>query len=297
VDNTNWFIGDKGGVYINNGTSPFIAGAGNNVRSVKSFGGTVYALQQASSSVINTPISIASGATLFPLDGFSQDGAVLDFYMVQSGANGSTYDTAYYIDGTNTTSGAIYKYYLTQNFDSDTGQQLWAFAGSANTADGGDGLCAATNASGGVDLYYTTGSGGMAGNSLIKVHDSAPNNTTISLDSPLTLYTAAPQATLKGVAFAPLSSATTAIVITPFAITSGSMRIVGSGASAAAQFSFTNAPGLSFSILATNNLTAPKAMWPVVGTALESPAGSGQYQFTDPNPATHSPRFYILRQP
>ncbi len=86
-------------------------------------------------------------------------------------------------------------------------------------------------------------------------------------------------------------------VITPLNITAGSMHITGSGASAAAQFTFTNAPGLSFSILATNNIAATIANWPVIGTAVENPAGSGNYQFTDPNPATNSTRFYILRQP
>jgi hypothetical protein len=60
---------------------------------------------------------------------------------------------------------------------------------------------------------------------------------------------------------------------------------------------FTNATGASFSVLATNDVTVPKATWPVIGTAVENPAGSGNYQFTDPNPATNSTRFYILRQP
>lgn len=88
---------------------------------------------------------------------------------------------------------------------------------------------------------------------------------------------------------------TAATVIAPLNITAGSMHLTGSGASAAAQFTFTNAPGLSFSVLATNNVTAPKANWPVVGTAIENTAG--YYQFTDPNPATNTTRFYILRQP
>jgi hypothetical protein len=61
-------------------------------------------------------------------------------------------------------------------------------------------------------------------------------------------------------------------------------------------FSFTNATGLSFSILATNNITAPIAKWPVIGSAVESPAGSGNYQFTNSAP-TNSLQFYILRQP
>ncbi len=62
-------------------------------------------------------------------------------------------------------------------------------------------------------------------------------------------------------------------------------------------FSFTNGTGLSFSVLATNNLAAPVATWPVVGAAVENPPGSGQYQFIAPNPATNSAQFYILRQP
>jgi hypothetical protein len=84
---------------------------------------------------------------------------------------------------------------------------------------------------------------------------------------------------------------------TPFFITAGSTKLVGSGASAAVQFSFTNTPGLSFSVCATNNLSAPLATWPAIGTATENPANSGQYQFVDPNSATNSRLFYILRQP
>jgi hypothetical protein len=110
------------------------------------------------------------------------------------------------------------------------------------------------------------------------------------------------QGSAQGIAIDNLNfSATTQMVSTgpilPITITPRSMHVVGFGAAAAAQFSFTNAPGLSFSILATNNAAAPKTNWPVIGTAVENPANSGNYQFTDPNPATNSPRFYILRQP
>ena len=91
------------------------------------------------------------------------------------------------------------------------------------------------------------------------------------------------------------ASSAVASPILPINITASSAHITGSGATAAAQFSFTNAPGLTFSVLATNNIAAPKTNWPVIGTAVESPAG--HYQFTDPNPATNSTRFYILRQP
>jgi hypothetical protein len=52
---------------------------------------------------------------------------------------------------------------------------------------------------------------------------------------------------------------------------------------------------LSFSILATNNIAAPIATWPLLGAAVESPVGSGNYQFTN-SPVTND-LFYILRQP
>ncbi len=87
------------------------------------------------------------------------------------------------------------------------------------------------------------------------------------------------------------------VVLTPISITPGSVKISGTGSSAMVSFSFTNAPGLSFSILATNNLAAPVASWPVIGTAIETPSGSGQYQFSDSSSATNSTRFYLLRQP
>ena len=61
-------------------------------------------------------------------------------------------------------------------------------------------------------------------------------------------------------------------------------------------FSFTNVTGLSFSVLATNNLTAPKTNWPVVGTAVESPAGSGNYQYTN-SATTNGQQYFLIRQP
>jgi hypothetical protein len=407
VDDMTWFMGDKGGVYTNNNNPgdayiPYSVANPANVRSLKSFGGTVYALQQEGGTdpystvlaIVPAPVGApnpipgapANGSqSLFPLEGFPTDGYVLDFYMLRSGNNGNIYDCAYYIDGTNNSSGAIFKYYYTGTIDPATSQQVWVSAGASwPTPNGGDGMCAATNASGGVDLYYTTGSGGTAGNSVIKVHDSAAWNQPINLNSTNTLY-ALPlnsSATLKGIAFAPLlapgapaAATLTASNITAVSATmnasinpngnataywfqygptasygsvtatntlaAGSSPVIVTGlltglsqgtiyhyqivaANAVAttlgldrsfttlavtpprlngtafnggtfRLAFTNAPGASFSVLATNNLAAPIASWPVVGQAIESPVGSGNYQFTN-SPATNR-QFYILRQP
>jgi len=57
-----------------------------------------------------------------------------------------------------------------------------------------------------------------------------------------------------------------------------------------------NATGLSFSVLGANMLCLPATNWPVLGHAVESPATSGKYQFTN-SPATNPPQFFILRQP
>jgi hypothetical protein len=61
------------------------------------------------------------------------------------------------------------------------------------------------------------------------------------------------------------------------------------------QFSFTNAPGTSFTLFASTNVALPFSSWSNLGPAVEGPAG--QYQFTDPT-ATNSPqRFYGVRSP
>jgi hypothetical protein len=50
-------------------------------------------------------------------------------------------------------------------------------------------------------------------------------------------------------------------------------------------------------VLAQTKPTLPAASWSLLGTAVENPAGSGHYQFTDPAPPTNATRFYLLRQP
>jgi outer membrane protein assembly factor BamB len=61
------------------------------------------------------------------------------------------------------------------------------------------------------------------------------------------------------------------------------------------QFSFTNLPGLSFTVLSTTNLAVPSTNWSVLGAPTELPPG--QFQFTDPQPATANYQFYRVRSP
>lgn len=60
------------------------------------------------------------------------------------------------------------------------------------------------------------------------------------------------------------------------------------------RFSFTNAPGASFTVLTTTNLALPFNQWTPAGAPVENPPG--QYLYTSPA-ATNSHRYYILRAP
>lgn len=60
------------------------------------------------------------------------------------------------------------------------------------------------------------------------------------------------------------------------------------------QFSFTNTPGASFTVLSSTNVSLQLDQWTQVGAPVEGPPG--QYQFTGPS-ATNSQRFYIIRSP
>jgi hypothetical protein len=66
-------------------------------------------------------------------------------------------------------------------------------------------------------------------------------------------------------------------------------------ANGAFQFSFTNRPGRSFTVLSTTNVAGPSTNWTLLGGAAE--VAPGQFQFTDPQATNSSKRFYRVRSP
>jgi len=58
---------------------------------------------------------------------------------------------------------------------------------------------------------------------------------------------------------------------------------------------FTNSTGLNFRVLASTNAALPAVGWTSIGTALESPIGSGQYLFTDT--LTNAQNYYRVATP
>ena len=187
TNNALYVIADQGGLYTNNAAAAALSG---NYRSVKSFGGRIYALSATAGSIIVSEV-LSNGTVTVGLPGLGSDTSV-DFYMVSSGANGPAFDVLYLI----ATSGTLQKLSWVGG--------TWTANGVYSTSFGGFGLCAATNDAGGTDLYVTSGAGALAGNAVQKLTDTAGYNAVINIAAaPVTLYTASSSASLKGIAFAP----------------------------------------------------------------------------------------------
>jgi hypothetical protein len=191
LNNSDWYIGDQGGVYTNGGTT---ASPSANIRGIKSFGGIVYTLQQSptATNIVVSTVSAPSGGTITGLPGLTNNNTALDFYLVSSGTNGSAYDELYI-----TTTSGISKFSLAGG--------TWVANGSAAVSGGLYGIAAAVDPLGGADLYATAGSGGATGNSVVKFVDSAGWNSSISLGASTTLYTAPTGAVNKGIEFVPVA--------------------------------------------------------------------------------------------
>jgi len=63
------------------------------------------------------------------------------------------------------------------------------------------------------------------------------------------------------------------------------------------EFTLTNYSDMSFTVLASTNVTLPASQWSALGSAVESPPGSGQYSFTDPQAGDYPHRFYRVCWP
>ena len=75
-----------------------------------------------------------------------------------------------------------------------------------------------------------------------------------------------------------------------------SPRLTGAAlAGGGVQFSFTNTPGVSYTVLVSTNLAAPMNGWTILGNPVESPAG--HFQFTDTSGTGGAQQFYRVRSP
>ncbi|HZT21540.1 MAG TPA: hypothetical protein VFB55_01390, partial [Verrucomicrobiae bacterium] len=172
--NSAWIADDKGGLYEGFFGGPTVPqpnlNAYNNV-AVKTFGGTPYVETQKAVNGLNIPVVYALG--LDPDTGLYDvtfannlvtDPNASDFYLVSTNG-GATYDVLYIADQISGSQGIIKKYSLVAG--------NWQASGSWTNTTGIDGLFATPDGNGGVALFYTTGGGGTANNSVVRVTDAA----------------------------------------------------------------------------------------------------------------------------
>jgi len=202
IDNTTWFVADKGGIYTTTGSAPATTpDSTGNMLVTKSFGGQIYGFSAAVPGVSSVTGTGASIGTLNSLPGLSI-ASYTDFYLISSGVNGAAYDVCYASLGTSGSAGAINKFSLVNG--------AWVANGSYTTSFGGRSMVATGSGAGAV-LYLTGGGGSTSGVSVVKVTDTAPWNNTINVTTAnnVNLYTFASGSTgpvPKGIAFAPANT-------------------------------------------------------------------------------------------
>ena len=224
LDDANYYITDKGGLYTNSATNPSLT---TNILNTRTFGGTVYVSSTKGASGVSTLLN-PTASSLTTLNGLGSDADIQDFYLVQSGGAGTPYNVLYTLDqGLPTSSTAqINKFYY--NGSTWQSEGTYALKNAAGTAISATGMIAENNGSGGVNLYVVT-TAQKADNSIVEYTDTAAYNAPISVNgaNSVTLYTATGTATLKGIAFTPNASTTPTIVNPTSSAVGGTIATLG----------------------------------------------------------------------
>lgn len=279
LDSSAWWIADQGGAYVNGSTSASPTG---NFRGIKAFGSTVYVGQASGTGTVIqvATLSAITGGTATGLPGLTNNAALQDFYLISSGSSGTTFDVLYTISATSNTVGTIAKYSLVSG--------TWTANGTLTTTFGGFGLAAADNGSGAV-LYVTTGQGALTANSVLRILDTAGYNATLSITpaNNVTLYTAPTGKIVKGVAFAPVTSAVAPAIVTHpasqtiFSGTTANLSVTATGSTPLTYQWYQGNSGDTSTPVGTNSasfttpaLTTATSYWVRVSNGIGSPADS-----------------------
>jgi Protein of unknown function (DUF1533) len=226
IDDVNFIVDDKGGLYFGSGNSLNILNQNNNVV-VHSFGGLGYILTQKSTALYSGPTMYGftwSGGVAYPDNsrgyGLPQDPNAQDFYLISTNG-GTSYDVLYILDNVSIASGntnlcVINKYSSSPSSDEGAGDGIvWNSNGAITNYLGADSLFVTTNGSGGAYIYFTTSPTNPVNNSIVMISDTNGWGAPIGIGSSNVVYTASGGAFLKGLAFAPRQSTSVAMLIPP----------------------------------------------------------------------------------
>ncbi len=243
-DDQNYFVDDKGGLYYGSGFMPEAnVDADNNV-TLKVFntaagqggGATIYVETQKVPQGSYLPViyNIAQPFGTEPSDNptvgnnLGTDPVATDFYLLSTNG-GLSYDIMYTCDQTvdvsNNNIGVINKFSWVPGIYN--GNYGWQTNGSWTNYTDIDGMFAATNGVGGAYIFYTSGTGGTAKNSVYRITDAGGWNQPITITTSNLLYTAPANSSLKGLTFVPQYIAFTNELIPPPILTAASKVSVG----------------------------------------------------------------------
>jgi hypothetical protein len=205
VDDQNYYADDKGGLYYGQGNIAFANVDGDNNVVVKSFDTVPYVETQKVPQGSFLPVIYTLGFDNTTVgDNLGTDPNATDFYLVSTNG-GQTYDILYTCDQATSPSGAnigvINKFSQVPGIY--FGNPGWVTNGTWTNATDIDGMFVTTNGNGGAYIYYTTGSGGTAGNSVVRITDTNGWNQPITIISSNVIYTTTGNASLKGLTFVP----------------------------------------------------------------------------------------------
>ena len=262
LNDSNWFITDKGGLYTNGATTPSLT---TNILDARSFSGAVYVSSTKGAAGVST-LSSPTATSLTALPGLPADGSIQDFYLIQSGQNGSTYDVLYTLDQ-GSSSATINKFSLVSG--------SWVSNGSYTFGANGEAMIAENDGGGGAYLFVTT-TKGTVNNSLARLTDAAGYNTAINIATAnnVTLFTDTNSDLLKGLAFVPAASPTAPTVASP---TSANVGI--NSATLGGAVTSTGSPGaISYGVV--YSLTSVNSDPTIGGTGVTQVPGSGTPVFS-----------------
>ncbi len=220
LDDVNFFADDKGGLYYGSGyVFQANVDALNNVV-VKCFGPqansiypghTAYVETQKAVSGENIPVVYMiynNGGWITQPNNLGNDPNATDFYLISTNC-GTTYDVMYTCDQISSSQGVINKFSWEPGVDSSNpnNEYGWATNGSWTNTVGIDGMFVTTNGVGDAYIYYTTGAGGTAGNSIYRVTDSTGWGANIHIITTNLIYTTPKTASMKGIVFVPQQTA------------------------------------------------------------------------------------------
>jgi hypothetical protein len=285
LDDLNWIVDDKGGLYYGHGTvqNPNINVLNNVV--VRTFGGVPYVETQKTAS--GSPIPVVYALANDPVtdvydvavpNNLATDPVATDFYMIST--NGTTFDILYILEQVSSSQGIIRKFSWVPDSSQVSGFS-WATNGAFTNSTGADGLFATTNGSGSVYLYYTTGGGGTAGNSIVRITDASAWNQPMNVTSSNVIYTASGTTSIKGLVFVPQQTANATELIPPPVLLPQNVANVSSS------FNITNSPDdpawrSAITGITVNGTTLPPAAYntTVAGKLVFDPSQSSLLQST-----------------